>query len=151
MRRAWMRATPTLATECISEAITFLESAPANFHGTSANSENRSPIEAGNNRMLFPPLGACNRNNSCEVMRYPCCDANVFWVSGRMRLRAAVFARFDAARHRLDWQGTTASNSASETSHFRFCLGTSQIIDRARHLFRIAEFTAKVSSYLRHA
>src|SRR4030088_1903199 len=38
VRLASMRPRSTLATECISEAITFLESAPANFHETSANS-----------------------------------------------------------------------------------------------------------------
>src|SRR3977135_384817 len=65
VRWASMRPGSTLAAECISEAIKVLESAPANFHETSANSKNRSPIEAGNNQMLFPSIGACNRNNFC--------------------------------------------------------------------------------------
>ena len=78
-----MRPTSTRATECISEAITLLVSASANFHETSANSVNRSPIEAGNNQMLFPSIGACNRNNFLRVIRHACCDANVFWVTER--------------------------------------------------------------------
>jgi hypothetical protein len=61
-----MRPASALATECISEAITLLVSASANFHERSANSVNRSPIEAGNNQMLCPSIGACNRNNFCE-------------------------------------------------------------------------------------
>jgi hypothetical protein len=61
-----MRPASALATECISEASTLLVSASANFHERSANSVNRSPIEAGNNQMLCPSIGACNRNNFCE-------------------------------------------------------------------------------------
>jgi hypothetical protein len=40
---------------------------------------------------------------------------------------------------------------ASETSHFRFGLSASQIIDCARRLLGSAELSAKVSPYLRHA
>src|SRR5712675_1935222 len=44
-------------------AVPLWVSASASFYGTSANSVNRSPIEAGNNQMLCPSIGACNRNN----------------------------------------------------------------------------------------
>jgi hypothetical protein len=38
-----------------------------------------------------------------------------------------------------------------ETSHFRFGLSASQIIERAVCLFGSAELSAQISPYLRHA
>jgi hypothetical protein len=63
MQWAPMRPASHLLRNAFPKAITLLVSASANFHETSANSLNRSPIEAGNNQMLFPSIGACNRNN----------------------------------------------------------------------------------------
>jgi hypothetical protein len=53
--------------------------------------------------MLFPSIGACNRNHFLRVMRHACCDANVFRVTEREAEdvvsrrdgdRAIIFAAF---------------------------------------------------------
>ena len=80
-------------------AVPLWVSASASFYGTSANSVNRSPIEAGNNQMLCPSIGACNRNNfATHSLVFACCDAapsmtrGATLETGRMIHRSVILA-----------------------------------------------------------
>src|SRR5450759_4241494 len=55
----------------------------------------------------------------------------------------------DLMRRDIAWTGDRERRYASETSHFRFGLGASEIVERASRLLGGAELSAKISLYLR--
>src|SRR5882724_1689746 len=80
--------------------------------------------------------------------------------ASRPRTRRATCSRtngrstvpgFDAARYRPVAGAVASIGGGLETSHFRFRLGASQVVERGVGLLRRAELSAKISLYLRHA
>src|SRR6267142_3688944 len=72
--------------------------------------------------------------------------ATCFRTNGR-----STVPGFDVARYRPGGERDREYRRGSETSHFRFRLGSSQVVERGVGLLRRAELSAKISLYLRHA